>query len=149
MYTDKQIKTFKERVLELIEKEFINENDIKMLSDMTFDEVISLWESKTFRNKVLFTIYLNPYLLCNDEMVKNKPLDINIISNILIKRYNEELDEYKDRLLNGEISNNEYLNNCNCLTKLYFTSTLMGIKIADNYNDRISNPKNIEKIKKI
>ena len=149
MYNDKRIKAVKERVLELIKKEFINEHDIKMLSNITFDEVISLWESDMFRKKVLFTIYLNPYLLCNDEIVKYKPFDIDIISNILIKRYNEELDEYKNRLLNGEISNNEYLNNCNCLTKLYFTSTLMGIRIINNYNDRISNPKNIEKIKKI
>ena len=91
----------------------------------------------SYKDKVLLSIYINPYLLCNDYLVRIDGFNIDIISKLLIKRYNDEIYEYNTRLMNGDITYIEYCNNIMMLNKLYFTSTMMGSRISKINEDKI------------
>lgn len=119
--------------------------------EITFDDIDNLYNSNiddllkkidSHKDKLLLSIYINPYLLCNDYLVRIDGFNVDIISRLLIKRYNEEVYEYNVRLINGDITYMEYYNNIMILNKLYFTSTMMGSRISKMNEDKI-----IQKVK--
>ena len=119
--------------------------------EITFDDIDNLYNSNiddllkkidSHKDKLLLSIYINPYLLCNDYLVRIDGFNIDIISKLLIKRYNDEIYEYNTRLMNGDITYIEYCNNIMMLNKLYFTSTMMGSRISKINEDKI-----IQKVK--
>ena len=114
--------------------------------EITFDDIDNLYNSNiddllrkidSHKDKLLLSIYINPYLLCNDYLVRIDGFNVDIISRLLIKRYNEEVYEYNTRLINGDITYMEYYNNIMILNKLYFTSTMMGSRISKMNEDKI------------
>ena len=114
--------------------------------EITFDDIDNLYNSNiddllkkidSHKDKLLLSIYINPYLLCNDYLVRIDGFNIDIISKLLIKRYNDEIYEYNTRLMNGDITYIEYCNNIMMLNKLYFTSTMMGSRISKINEDKI------------
>ena len=119
--------------------------------EITFDDIDNLYNSNiddllkkidSHKDKLLLSIYINPYLLCNDYLVRIDGFNVDIISRLLIKRYNEEVYEYNVRLINGDLTYIEYYNNIMILNNLYFTSTMMGSRISKINEDKI-----IEKVK--
>ena len=119
--------------------------------EITFDDIDNLYNSNiddllkkidSHKDKVLLSIYINPYLLCNDYLVRIDGFNVDIISRLLIKRYNEEVYEYNVRLINGDLTYMEYCNNIRMLNNLYFTSTMIGSRISIMNEDKI-----IQKVK--
>ena len=119
--------------------------------EITFDDIDNLYNSNiddllkkidSHKDKLLLSIYINPYLLCNDYLVRIDGFNVDIISRLLIKRYNEEVYEYNVRLINGDLTYIEYCNNIMILNNLYFTSTIMGSRISKINEDKI-----IQKVK--
>ena len=119
--------------------------------EITFDDIDNLYNSNiddllkkidSHKDKVLLSIYINPYLLCNDYLVRIDGFNVDIISRLLIKRYNEEVYEYNVRLINGDLTYMEYCNNIRMLNNLYFTSTMIGNRISIMNEDKI-----IQKVK--
>ena len=119
--------------------------------EITFDDIDNLYNSNiddllrkidSHKDKLLLSIYINPYLLCNDYLVRIDGFNVDIISRLLIKRYNEEVYEYNVRLINGDLTYIEYYNNIRMLNNLYFTSTMIGSRISIMNEDKI-----IEKVK--
>lgn len=119
--------------------------------EITFDDIDNLYNSNiddllkkidSHKDKLLLSIYINPYLLCNDYLVRIDGFNVDIISRLLIKRYNEEVYEYNVRLINGDLTYMEYCNNIRMLNNLYFTSTMIGNRISIMNEDKI-----IQKVK--
>ena len=119
--------------------------------EITFDDIDNLYNSNiddllkkidSHKDKLLLSIYINPYLLCNDYLVRIDGFNVDIISRLLIKRYNEEVYEYNVRLINGDLTYMEYCNNIMILNNLYFTSTMIGSRISKINEDKI-----IQKVK--
>ena len=119
--------------------------------EITFDDIDNLYNSNiddllrkidSHKDKLLLSIYINPYLLCNDYLVRIDGFNVDIISRLLIKRYNEEVYEYNVRLINGDLTYMEYCNNIRMLNNLYFTSTMIGSRISIMNEDKI-----IQKVK--
>ena len=119
--------------------------------EITFDDIDNLYNSNiddlfkkidSHKDKLLLSIYINPYLLCNDNLVRIDGFNVDIISRLLIKRYNEEVYEYNVRLINGDLTYMEYCNNIRMLNNLYFTSTMIGSRISIMNEDKI-----IQKVK--
>ena len=106
---------------------FINNNDIDYLVNSSINDVIS--NRDTYKDSILLSIYINPYLLCSDNLFELDTIDIDLISRLLIKRYNEEITEYNSLYNNGDISYIEYYNNVMILNNLYFNSTKIGSRI--------------------
>ena len=119
--------------------------------EITFDDIDNLYNSNiddllkkidSHKDKLLLSIYINPYLLCNDYLVRIDGFNVDIISRLLIKRYNEEVYEYNVRLINGDLTYMEYCNNIRMLNNLYFNSTIIGSRISIMNEDKI-----IQKVK--
>ena len=119
---------------------FINNNDIDYLVNSSINDVIS--NRDTYKDSILLSIYINPYLLCSDNLFELDTIDIDLISRLLIKRYNEEITEYNSLYNNGDISYIEYYNNIMILNNLYFNSTKIGSRIRFINSEDI-----VEKIK--
>ena len=130
----------KKNIYFMFVREEITFNDIDNLYNSNIDDLLKKIDS--YKDKVLLSIYINPYLLCNDYLVRIDGFNIDIISKLLIKRYNDEIYEYNTRLMNGDITYIEYCNNIMMLNKLYFTSTMMGSRISKINEDKI-----IQKVK--
>ena len=73
-----QYENIKRRIFRLISREFIVDEDIKNLSSMNFDDIIELNRTGDFKSKVLYDIYFNPYLLCNDKLIEYSNKKIRI-----------------------------------------------------------------------
>lgn len=125
----------KKNIYFMFVREEITFNDIDNLYNSNIDDLLKKIDS--YKDKVLLSIYINPYLLCNDYLVRIDGFNIDIISKLLIKRYNDEIYEYNTRLMNGDITYIEYCNNIMMLNKLYFTSTMMGSRISKINEDKI------------
>ena len=125
----------KKNVYFMFVREEITFDDIDNLYNSNIDDLLKKIDS--YKDKVLLSIYINPYLLCNDYLVRIDGFNIDIISKLLIKRYNDEIYEYNTRLMNGDITYIEYCNNIMMLNKLYFTSTMMGSRISKINEDKI------------
>ena len=106
---------------------FINNNDIESLINSSINDLIC--NRDTYKDIILLSIYINPYLLCSDNLFELDTIDIDLISRLLIKRYNEEITEYNSLYNNGDISYIEYYNNVMILNNLYFNSTKIGSRI--------------------
>ena len=119
---------------------FINNSDIERLVSSSINDVIS--NRDTYKDSMLLSIYINPYLLCNDYLINLDNVDIDLISKLLIKRYNEEITEYNNLYNNGDISYIEYYNNVMMLNNLYFNSTKIGSRIRFINSEEI-----VEKVK--
>ncbi len=131
------LNNLKENLYNMIKDNYINNNDIKNISDFEFTEIENVDYINSFKNKVLLSIYINPYLLCNDKIIEEFDIDIESLSNLLIKRYNEELIEYENRLKEGLITYQEYNNNILMLHYLYFMNTKIGMRIESINKDKI------------
>ena len=77
----------KQEIESLINKGIISENNINHITKMTFDQMEEYGKSNDEFNRILFDIYVNPYLLCSDKPI----LDIDIIAKLLVKRFNMEI----------------------------------------------------------
>ena len=130
----------KKKIYFMFVREEITFDDIDNLYNSNIDDLLKKIDSH--KDKLLLSIYINPYLLCNDYLVRIDGFNIDIISKLLIKRYNDEIYEYNTRLMNGDITYIEYCNNIMMLNKLYFTSTIMGSRISKINEDKI-----IQKVK--
>ena len=131
------LNNLKENLYNMIKDNYINNNDIENISDFEFTEIENVDYINSFKNKVLLSIYINPYLLCNDKIIEEFDIDIESLSNLLIKRYNEELIEYENRLKEGLITYQEYNNNILMLHYLYFMNTKIGMRIESINKDKI------------
>ena len=107
--------------------EFLNNSDIDYLINSNINDVIT--NRTTYKDSILLSIYLNPYLLCSDYIVDLDNVDIDLISKLIIKRYNEEMTEYNYLYNKGDISYIEYYKNTMMLNNLYFNSTKIGSRI--------------------
>lgn len=125
-----QLENIKYRILKMISSGIITNEDIKELNSMTWEDVSNAYNPNSFKSTVLFQIYCNPYLLCNDNIVKFKfDIDIDDIADLLIKRYNNELEEYTYRLKEGYINRDEYELMCDELYSLYFNSSFVSERL--------------------
>lgn len=106
---------------------FINNSDIKYLVNSSINDLICSRDS--YKDIILLSIYINPYLLCSDNLFELDTIDIDLISRLLIKRYNEEITEYNNLYNNGDINYIEYYKNVSMLNNLYFNSTKVGSRI--------------------
>ena len=114
----------------------VNIEDIRSLSNFNLFDVSNNYNSMDFKTKVLFD--LNPYLLCDDNLLTSNPiLSIEDISSLLIKRYNEEINELKSRYHDGEYNLDELYIKSNRVRKLYFDSSLIGRRIYHLFNEDI------------
>ena len=120
--------------------EFLNNSDIEYLISSNINDVIT--NKNTYKDSILLSIYLNPYLLCCDYLVDLDNVDIDLISKLIIKRYNEEITEYNYLYNNGDISYIDYYKNTMMLNNLYFNSTKIGSRIRFINSEDI-----VEKIK--
>lgn len=134
------LETKKKRIYFMFVNDFINNNDIERLVSSSINDVIS--NRDTYKDSMLLSIYINPYLLCNDYLINLDNVDIDLISKLLIKRYNEEITEYNNLYNNGDISYIEYYNNVMMLNNLYFNSTKIGNRIRFINREEI-----VEKVK--
>lgn len=130
----------KKKIYFMFVREEITFDDIDNLYNSNIDDLLKKIDS--YKDKVLLSIYINPYLLCNDYLVRIDGFNVDIISRLLIKRYNEEVYEYNVRLINGDLTYMEYCNNIRMLNNLYFTSTMIGSRISIMNEDKI-----IQKVK--
>lgn len=128
-----QIEYAKSEIENLLKDSVIISKDIELLSDLTFEEVLGLSKSNNEKNRYLYLIYINPYLICNDE----KYMDIDIIAKLLINRFNSEMIEVNNKYQNGEINKIECYNIKTFYKKLYFKSSMTGKDIMRNYYDDI------------
>ncbi len=119
---------------------FINNSDIEYLTNSSINDVICNRDS--YKDLILLSIYVNPYLLCNDNLFEPDIIDIDLLSRLIIKRYNEEITEYNNLYNNGDISYIEYYNNVMMLNNLYFNSTKIGSRIRFINSEEI-----VEKVK--
>ena len=131
------LNNLKEKLYSMIKDNYINKNDIKNISSFEFTEIENVDYINSFKNKVLLSIYINPYLLCNDKIIEEFDIDIESLSNLLIKRYNEELLEYENRLKEGLITYPEYNNNITMLHNIYFKTSNVGMRLENINKDKI------------
>ena len=131
------LNNLKENLYNMIKDNYINKDDIKNISDFEFTEIENVDYINSFKNKVLLSIYINPYLLCNDKIIEEFDIDIESLSNLLIKRYNEELLEYENRLKEGFITYPEYNNNITMLHNIYFKTSNVGMRLENINKDKI------------
>ena len=125
----------KKNIYFMFVRELISFDDINEITSYTIYDFSNM--KKLYKNRVLLNIYINPYLLCNDNIVRIDGFNIDILSKLLIKRYNDEIYEYNNRLMNGDISYLEYCNSVMVLNNLYFTSTMIGDRISNMNKDKI------------
>lgn len=131
------LNNLKEKLYSMIKDNYINKNDIKNISSFEFTEIENIDYINSLKNKVLLSIYINPYLLCNDKIIEEFDIDIESLSNLLIKRYNEELLEYENRLKEGLITYQEYNNNITMLHNIYFKTSNVGMRLESINKDKI------------
>jgi len=117
----------KKRIYFLFVTDFINNNDIERLVNSSINDLI--YNKDSYKSHLLLSIYINPYLLCNDYLINIDNINVDLISKLVIKRYNEEITEYNNLYNNGDISYLEYSNNVMILNNLYFNSTKIGNRI--------------------
>ena len=115
------------KIYYMFANEFLNNSDIDYLINSNINDVIT--NRTTYKDSILLSIYLNPYLLCSDYIVDLDNVDIDLISKLIIKRYNEEMTEYNYLYNKGDISYIEYYKNTMMLNNLYFNSTKIGSRI--------------------
>ena len=129
----------KNKIFWMVKRDYISNEDLEFLYQKDFIDMQRYASENNFNHYMLFQIYLNPYLLCDDRLLekRNNFLDVDVLSKLLIKRYNEELREYKVKYKDGEISEGELNNNTLYLKNLYFTSTNIGKMIYIKYSDQI------------
>lgn len=127
----------KEKLYKMILENYINCIDINNISNLKFTDIENLDFNNSYKNKVLLSIYLNPYLLCDDKIITECDIDIDSFSNLLIKRYNEELQEYENRLKDGLITYQEYNNNITILHNIYFNNSIVGMRLENINKDKI------------
>ena len=124
----------KKKIYFMFVREEITFDDIDNLYNSNIDDLLKKIDSH--KDKLLLSIYINPYLLCNDYLVRIDGFNVDIISRLLIKRYNEEVYEYNVRLINGDLTYIEYCNN------IMILNNLMGSRISKINEDKI-----IQKVK--
>lgn len=135
----RDIQNKKIMIYDLLYHHVINKSDIEMISNLSFFEIEKL--PNNYKNKILFSIYCNPYLLCNDYMFMDNGIlfvDIHTIADILIKRYNMEYQELQHQLNEGYISSTQYQSASDKLFYLYFDSSIVGRRIYHLYNNDIA-----------
>ena len=133
-----QMNNLRKHITCLIKRKIISVEDINNLDFLSFNDMINSYHKKDFRSEILFTIYINPYLLCDDNTLKEKPiLSMEDISPLLIKRYNEEIRELKNRYYEGDYNLDQMYFMANKVRKIYFDSSLIGRRIYNIYNDNI------------
>lgn len=132
---DKQLNILRNQITQLIKNNIINVNDI---SKLKFKKSFDFNNEDDFVSKVLYTIYLNPYILCNDNMLKEYPiLSIDLIAPLLIKRYNEEIVELYQQYEEGTYSKEQLKTMIKELKYLYFDSSIISSRIYHIYRDDI------------
>ena len=140
MYISYQnIEGTKNKIFNMVKRDYISNEDLEFLCSRSFIDMEKYVRDNNIKCNILLQIYLNPYLLCCDRLLEEKSdlLEIELISKLLIKRYNEELNEYSVKYQAGEINNFEFNNNVMFLKSLYFTSTTMGQMIYRKYSQDI------------
>ena len=134
------------RVTNLLNYGVVSNEDIRSLSNQNIFEMSNNYNSEDFRSKVLFTIYINPYILCDDSLLNDRPiLSIEDISSLLIKRYNEEIRELKNHYYEGDLNLDQMYIKANQVRKLYFDSSLIGRRIYRIFSDDIEIINKLEK----
>lgn len=139
MYSVDKLDSIKKRVYTLIIREVISFDDIKTLSNLKLFDLHNLDTRLSFKDSVLYSIYINPYLLSNDYLINLDNFDKSAIAKILIKRYNEETYEYYNLYKNKEISEMGFINNITYLKMIYFKNSILGRKIEQEYKKEIAN----------
>lgn len=123
----------KQEIESLINKGIISENIIENITKMTFEQMEEYGNSNDEFNRILFDIYVNPYLLCSDKPI----LDIDIIGKLLVKRFNMEISELNFLINSFEIDEKKFNDNVDLLYFLYFESSTTGKKIKRYYEEEI------------
>ena len=139
MYSVDKLDSIKKRVYTLIIREVISFDDIKTLSNLKLFDLHNLDTRISFKDSVLYSININPYLLSNDYLINLDNIDKSAIAKILIKRYNEETYEYYNLYKNKEISEMGFINNITYLKMIYFKNSILGRKIEQEYKKEIAN----------
>ena len=127
----------KNKVCYYIMIDMITNNDIISLSNYKLEDLYNLDIKNSYKDKVLLSLYLNPYLLCNDEIATLDNFNLDVVMSLVIKRYNDELEEYNRLFSVGDISYIEYINNIKVLNRLYFESSNIGRRIEIINKDKI------------
>jgi len=122
----------KSRIQELIEKKYITNMDIKELIGKSYSEICNDYRSPIETKRYLYKIYVQPYHLCKDYSNK---IDIDLIAQLMIKRYAMELSEVNYLYSDGALNLNEYYAYLDKLVTLYFKTSLVGELIYQNYGD--------------
>lgn len=117
----------------LLIKKIITEKMIKEITVKNFQQILDYGNSEDEVNKYLYNIYIKPYLICTDKPI----LDLDIIAELLVKRYNMEQSELNLRFKKYDINLSEYIISTDLLNNLYFNSSNTGKKIKRYYNDSI------------
>lgn len=125
-----KIKDKKNHIQELIQKDFITNDDIKSLLNKSFDEILKYSISRITKERLLYKIYLQPYLLCDDELSK---INVNLIVELMIKRYTMEISEINYLYKEGSISLKDYYRYIDSLVYAYFNTSEIGKTIYENY----------------
>lgn len=130
-----QIEFAKTEIEGLLNNHIILEQDIEMLSHLTFEETLELLKKQHMneKNRYLYLIYINPYLICTDKPY----IDIDIIAKLLVTRFNLEMSEINNKYQAGEINKIECHNMKHFYKNLYFKSSMTGRKIMNYYRDEI------------
>lgn len=122
----------KSRIQELIDKNYITNTDIKELIGKSYSEICNDYRSPIETKRHLYRIYVQPYLLCKDYPTK---IDIDLIAQLMIKRYAMELSEANYLYNDGALNLNEYYEYMDKLVTLYFKTSLVGKFIYQKYGD--------------
>ena len=62
------------RITHLLNYGLVSNEDIRSLSNQNLFKISNSYDSEDFVSKLLFTIYINPYILCDDNLLKDKPI---------------------------------------------------------------------------
>lgn len=133
MINVKEINNNKKVIERYILNRLIIEKDIKEMIPKSFEEMMEYKNSRILINRYLFKIYFNPYLVCFDKPY----FDIDVVAELLLKRYNSEIIELTSRLDDGDINAKQYQKNVDTLNMLYFNTSLTGQKIKLAYADQL------------
>lgn len=118
------------RICELINNNYITNDDINLLLSKSFEEIIKYSRSPIEKDRLLYKIYIQPYLLCQD---KSEKIDINLIVKLMIKRYAMEIAEINYMYKEGTLSLDDYYKYIDSLLSAYFNTSEIGRVIYQNY----------------
>ena len=143
-----ELENARRKIYYLFKENIIEKEDIRLISQLSFDEIVKLEPNN--KNKILYSIYVYPFLLCNDYMFTNGILFLQTeeIAYLLVRRYNMEIDELSYQFKEYDIKQDEYYCQVNRLKKMYFESSIIGRRIQQYYKNIIKSEKIIKQYHK-